>query len=120
MKKLFLITLMVAGFGLLSFAQVTKADIQKMMTEIGTRADNIEKLYIYNTQVFYTDGSFTRTYSTYSAENGEYTNSVGLYDTGIVLKTKNNGVEESRNLYPYSSISYVEVSKTKLWIYLKD
>ena len=120
MKKIFLITLMVAGFGIFSFAQVTKADVTKMLTEIGTSSDKIVKLSVYNTHVFYTDGTHTKTYSTYSAENGEYTNSVGIYDSGIVLKTKKGGVEDSRNLYPYSSISYIEVSKTQLFIYLKN
>ncbi len=120
MKKIFLSFLMILVFGLLSFSQVTKADVTKMMNEIGITSDNIEKLYVYNTQVFYTDGTYTRSYSTYSEENGEYTNSVGIYDSGIVLMSKKNGEDYSRYIYPYTSISYIEMTKTGLWIYLKQ
>ncbi|PLX09868.1 MAG: hypothetical protein C0596_00880 [Marinilabiliales bacterium] len=120
MKKLLLLSIMVLGFGLFAFSQVSKADVEKMMSEINTSADKIEKLYVYNTQVFYTDGTYTRSYSTYSESNGEYENSVMIYDSGIVLSTKKNGVEHSRNLYPFNSISYIEVGQSSIWIYLKQ
>lgn len=120
MKKILLLLVFAVSFSVISFAQVTKADVQKMMTEINTSADKIVKLHIYNTQKFYSDGTYTKTYSTYSQSNGDYTNSIGVYDSGIALQTKNNGVEDSRSLYPYSSISYIEISKDTMWIYLKD
>lgn len=120
MKKLLLLVVFAVSFSVISFAQVTKADVQKMMTEINTSTDKILTLYVYNTHKFYTDGTFTRSYSNYSQANGDYSNSVGVYDSGIVLQTQKNGVENARNLYPYTSISYIEISKDAMWIYLKD
>lgn len=93
--------------------------MSKMMNEIGATEDKFEKIHIYNSITFYTDGTNKRTYQSYSKSNGEYTNSIILYDSGIVVATKKNGVEDSREMYPYESISYVTVSKTAIWIYLK-
>jgi hypothetical protein len=104
---------------IVSFAQVTKADVQKMMSEINVSLDKFETLNVYNTQVFYVDGTYTKSYTTYKKSNGEFSNSILIYDTGIVMASKKNGVAFSRYMYPYESISYIEMTQTGLWIYLK-
>ena len=101
-------------------AQVTKSDVTKMLSEVGTSIDKIETLMVYNTVIFYTDGSYGRSYSEFKKVNGDYTNSFELYDSGVVMKTKKNGVEWNRYLYPFTSMSYIEVGAQTIWVYLKD
>lgn len=107
------------GISLLSHAQVTKADFQQLMTEIGTSVDQIENIMIMNTIQFFKDGTHKRNYEKYDKENGEYSNKIALYDSGIAIQTKKNGEENSRYFYPYESISYFTLTRTGLNIYLK-
>jgi hypothetical protein len=120
MKKLFIVLCVFMAVSFSAMSQVTKSDLVKMMNEISTTEDKFEKIYIYNTVTFYTDGTSKSTYAQYSKVNGEYANSIGFYDSGIVLLSKKNGVDDGRYIYPYASISYVEMTKTGIWIYLKD
>lgn len=107
------------GIAFLSQAQVTKADFQQLMTEIETSVDQIENIMMMNTIQFFSDGTHKRNYEKYERENGEYTNKIALYDSGIAIQTKINGVEDSRHFYPYESIKYFVLTKTGLNIYLK-
>lgn len=120
MKKLLIVLCVFMAVSFSAMSQVTKTDLVKMMNELSITEDKFEKIYIYNTITFYTDGTSKNTYAQYSKVNGDYTNSLGFYDSGIVLLSKKNGVEDGRYIYPYASISYVEMTKTGIWIYLKD
>ncbi len=119
MKKLFLLGICMLGISFLSHAQVTKADFQQLMTEIGTSVDQIENIMIMNVIQFFNDGTHKHNYEMYEKENGEYTNKIALYDNGIAIQSQKNGVENSRFFYPYESISYFTLTKTGLNIYLK-
>ena len=120
MKKLFLFIAFAFTVGFSANAQVTKADVSKMLSDIGTSIDKIETLMVYNTLSFYSDGSYVRSYSEFKKTNGDYSNSWELAENGLVMKTKKNGVEWNRYFYPYASMTYIEVGAVTIWICLKD
>jgi len=120
MKRLFLFVALALTVSFMANAQVTKADVTKMLSDVGTSIDKIEKLVVYNTISFYSDGSYGRSYSEYKRINGDYTNTFELYETGIVMKSQKNGEDVNRYFYPFASISYIELGAKTIWIYLKD
>lgn len=120
MKKLFVVIIAFFAFQTISSAQVTKADVDKMLSEIGTTVDKIETLYIGNIKEFYTDGSWKKTYSKYKKKYNDYANLFFIKENGILMKTNKSGKLHSMTFYPYSEISYVYVSATAINIYLKE
>lgn len=115
MKKTVALFLLFAGINFSANALVTKADIESMLVAVGTSLDNMEKIYVYNTMTYYTDGTHKQTYSEYTKESG---NIVSLTDTGIKLTYKPNGVVTSVYFIAYSSILTIDVGKDYLSISL--
>ncbi len=120
MKKLFFVVVILWGLQSIILAQFSKADVDQMMKELGTSEDKIETLYIGNTLVFYKDGSYKKNYEKYTKVNGDYSNSVKITETGILLKTTKGGKPYSLKLLPYKSISNIYISMNYIEIYLKD
>ena len=115
MKKFMLAFALVAGLSISANAHVTKADIQAMLTEIGTSLDKIETIYLYNTNTYYTDGSSTTFYDKYTKEKG---NHCSLTDSGIKLTYKPGGVVTSAMLIAYSSILTIDIGQDYISISL--
>jgi len=120
MKKLLLVALIAFGLQSISTAQVTKADVLLMMKNVGTTGAQITSLYVGNILTFYTDGSYKRTSEKYSKTYKTYENKFIVIDSGILLKTSNEGKPTSNKLYPFKSMNTIYVSTTGIEIYLKD
>jgi len=120
LKKILFIVVLACGVSFASQAQVTKTEVQKLMTELGTSPEQIENVTIFNTMKFFNDGTNTRSFEEYSETNGEYKNQLAVYDTGLGIQTTKNGEVNTRYFYPYTSISYIQITKTGMWIYLKN
>jgi hypothetical protein len=120
LKKILFIVVLACGLSFASRAQVTKTEVQKLMTELGTSPEQIENVTIFNTMKFFNDGTNTRSFEEYSETNGEYKNQLAVYDTGLGIQTTKNGEVNTRYFYPYTSISYIQITKTGMWIYLKN
>lgn len=115
MKKIFALFLLFAGINLSANALVTKTDIELMLASVGTSLDNMERIYVYNTMTYYTDGTHKQTYSEYTKENG---NIVSLTDTGIKITYTPKGVVTSVYFIAYSSTLTIDVGKDYLSISL--
>jgi hypothetical protein len=120
MKKLFIVSLLMIAMQPVTYGQITKANVDKMMKELGTSQDKIESLYVGNRPAFYTDGSYKKTYDKFKKKNQEYENSVFIEENGILLKTKKDGKLNSMRFYPFAKITNIYVSATSIDIYLND
>ena len=120
MKKIVVALIISCGFALSSSAQITKASIERMLTELGSSIKSIETFYVGNQMVYYTDGTSKLTYSKYKKNNGDYLNTVQLTNEGVVLKTKKNGAEFAREMFPYSSIRRINIEPNYMGIFLSD
>jgi hypothetical protein len=121
MKKI----LSILAFGILFCtqlnAQVSKSDIEKMMTDAGTTSASITSVYVGNTTTFYTDGSWKRTDATYknpSGTGGE--NKFTLAESGVRIVFSKEGKIVSSILFPYANISSISVGATGITMYLRD
>ena len=93
-------------FGFSASAHITKADIEKMMSDIGTSADKITTLYIGNTMTYYKDGSSKQGYAIYEKSNG---NSISFTENGIRANWTKDGALKSVVYIPYSSINNFQI-----------
>lgn len=121
MKKVFLALIILFTIQQITFAQVTKSDIQNLLVMNNTSMEKIEKFYIGNQKTFYTDGSWKRTSSTYNKSHNNYINEFILADNGIMIKSIKDGKDISGvTFYPLSSLISVYVEEGKINIYLKE
>ncbi len=119
MKKIIL-SFSLLFFYNLSFSQVTKADLESLLSELGTSMDKMESLYCGNTLTFYNDGTFKRTYDKYNRNNNEYQNTFKLSNSGIVVSTTKSGKISSRKIYAFASIKFVNIGLDYIEIELRD
>ncbi|MBN2779276.1 MAG: hypothetical protein JXR36_16720 [Bacteroidales bacterium] len=120
MKKFILIFVFAIIASFTSFSQVTKADLTKAMAELNITEASFESLGFNNLHSFYTDGTNKKISNVYKKVNGEWTNKVYFADNGVVLESAKNGVETSRQFFPYTNISYFEMTTTGFYITLKN
>lgn len=120
MKKFVLVLIISCAFAINTNAQITKASVERMLTELGSSINNVETLYIGNLMTYYTDGTNKMTYAKYNKTNGDYINTLQLTNEGIILKTKKNGAENSRDLFPFNNIKRINVEAKYIGIYLND
>lgn len=115
MKRILLIALLSLGTYSNSSAFITKADIESMMTEIGTSLDKISEVFVGNTMSYFNDGTKKETFDKYTKEKG---NVVVLTDTGIKVVYKPSGVTTSVFFIPYSSIITFDIGKDYITLYV--
>ena len=120
MKKIVLSLIISCAFAINTNAQITKASVEKMLTELGSSINKVETLYIGNVMKYYTDGTNKMTYAKYSKTNGDYINTLQLTNEGIILKTKKNGAENARELFPFNSIKRINIEAKYIGIFLND
>jgi hypothetical protein len=120
MKKFVLVLIIGCAFAISTNAQITKASVERMLTELGSSIDKVETLYIGNMMIYYTDGTHKMTYTTYNKNNGDYLNTLQLTNEGIVLKTKKNGAEFAREIFPYNNIKRINIERAYISIFLND
>lgn len=104
MKAILLSLVLFVGFAATS--QVTKGDIEQMMSDVGTTPDKINSLYVGNTMTYYKDGKSKQGYALYEKSNG---NSVSLTDSGIRVNWTKDGKMQSVVYVPYASILTISV-----------
>ena len=115
MKKLILLLVIVAGSYSNAKAYITKADIESMMTEIGTSLDKIAEVFIGNTMSYYNDGTKKESFDKYTKEKG---NVISLTDTGIKVVYKPGGVATSVFFVAYSSIITFDIGQDYITLYI--
>ena len=120
MKKIVFSLIISCAFAINTSAQVTKASVEKMLAELGSSINKVETLYIGNVMKYYTDGTNKMSYAKYSKTNGDYINTVHLTNEGIILKTKKNGTENARELFPFNSIKRINIEAKYIGIFLND
>ena len=119
MKNLIIVVVMIMCQQV-AFSQISKGDLENLLYELGTSMDKIESLYCSNKLVFYTDGTFKRTYEKFKRNNNEYENTFKLAESGIVVHTKKSGQAFSRKIYAYSSIKFIDVGVNYIEMELRD
>jgi hypothetical protein len=97
-------------------SQVTRNEIEVMMTEVGTNMDNIEELFVGNTMDYFKDGTSKETYDKYSAERG---NVFKLTDNGIKAIFKPEGKVKSVYFVPYSVITTIDIGMNYITLYIR-
>ena len=120
MKKLFLFAAFIVAISIVSFSQVTKADLVKSMADLKITEASFESMGINNLHSFYVDGTNKKTSNVYKKINGEWTNKIAFLENGVVLESAKSGVETSKTFFPYSNISYFEMTTTGFYITLKN
>ncbi|AUP77893.1 hypothetical protein [Flavivirga eckloniae] len=96
------------SFSTISYAQVTKSDVEKIITLQETSLDEISKVFIKNIKVFFESGNSK--YVLYKYENLK----ISLTETGFIFKGK--AVE----FFPFSCIKQLTISEKGLTIDLLD
>jgi len=114
MKKLLLITVLFFG-AISSKAHVTKADIESMLTELGTTLDRMDNIFIGNTMTYFNDGTSKQWYDNYTKEKG---NKFILTETGFKIVYKPGGVVTSIFFVPYTNIITIDIGLDYINIYL--
>jgi hypothetical protein len=115
MKKLIFAFMLSLGLAGNASAYVTKADIESMLTAIGTTLENMENFYVNNVNDYYTDGTWKQSYDHYTKENG---NMASLTDNGIKLTYRKDGAVNSVFFIPYTTILTIDVGKNYMTISL--
>lgn len=115
MKKSLLFFLLFVGVSGTLNAQITKADLLGMMTDMGTSPEKIATVYVGNTMTYFKDGTSKQFYSKYTGDKG---NVVTLTDYGIRVNWQPEGTAKSIFYIPYSSIITINVEPDYLSIYL--
>ncbi|MBD3636940.1 MAG: hypothetical protein HUJ25_06305 [Crocinitomicaceae bacterium] len=99
----------------LSYAQVTRGDLENMMDELDTNPENIKEMFIGNTSTYSKEQAIAYSYKKYSADRG---NTLSLTDSGIKILYAPDGKPTSVYFIPYKKIATVELGKTWISIYL--
>ena len=102
--------------GLSAGAQVTKGDIDRMMSDLGTSADKITEIYIGNTMTYYKDGTSKQSYTIYNADKG---NKIVFTDNGIRVNWHKDGAIKSVYFIPYKSIITYQMGVDYINVYVR-
>jgi hypothetical protein len=113
MKRLVLVSLLILSSNV--FSQVSRNEIEMMLTEIGTSMNKIEELFVGNTMDYYKDGTSKQTFDKYRAEKG---NIFTLTDGGIKAIYKPEGKVKSVFFIPYSSIITIDIGLNYMTLYI--
>jgi hypothetical protein len=97
-------------------AEINKAQIESYFKELGISMSDIKSFYIKNHVQAYKDESIKRLATKYIVPEDK----LMLANGGIKHYYYKGGKLQSISFYPYSSISYLQVSKTMVYITLKD
>ncbi|MCB9225525.1 MAG: hypothetical protein R2780_01955 [Crocinitomicaceae bacterium] len=99
-----------------AISQVTRNEIEVMMTEIGTSIDKMEELFVGNVMDYYQDGTSKQTYDKYKSEKG---NVFKLTDNGIKAIYQPEGKVKSVFFVPYSNILTIDIGVNYMTIYIQ-
>lgn len=113
MKRTFL--LFILFISAQAYSQITRSEIEVMMTEIGTSLDKIEELFVGNVMDYYQDGTSKQTFDKYRSEKG---NVFKLTDNGIKAIYKPEGTVKSVFFIPYSSIITIDIGVNYITLYI--
>lgn len=97
-------------------SEINKAQIESYFKELGISMSDIKSFYIKNHVQAYKDESIKRLATKYIVPEDK----LALANGGIKHYYYKGGKLQSISFYPYSSISYFQVSKTMIYITLKN
>ena len=120
MKKLLFVSLLLLSCSFGSYAQVTKAGVEKMLTELGTNMDNIKTFYIGNVKVFYNDGTWKTKFSKFGSTWSEGTNTFALSTEGIMIRSYKGTALDEIQVFPFSAMKKIQIQSDYIGIELKD
>jgi len=114
-KNLTIVTSLVFGMSTVSFAQVKKSDIEKLLVMQGTTFDAIEKVIINNVRTHYDDG----TTALQSIDRPDC--KISTTESGIFIAVGNSVANGNyAHFFPYSSIKHISVFRNRLKISLVE
>lgn len=109
MKKIFILSCLFCLFGFSSNAQVTKAEIEQAIADVGVTIKDIKTIYIGNLYTFYSDGTSQRSYNKYEGSKYKFFE-VTLTEHAVKFVYSKDGVTKSARMLPYAEMSNIAVS----------
>jgi len=120
MKKLLVLFVFVVSLSLAANAQFTKLSVERMFKEAGTTPEKIKSVSIGNIWIFYSNGEFKREFHKYADSPGKMNPAIFVLEEGIMIKFTIDGKFDSVRLYPYTSMTFIEVKETHMFFHLKE